>query len=105
MRSALIQFPDGDGLGLTGLQAKLAQDAFILILSHHRRCIPVLLKNADGADPNASPALRYAHARAHVYIHTNELAGRTHGVFFPFRAPGPDTPETNSKSEARNDKD
>jgi hypothetical protein len=84
--SSLVQFPDGDGPRLAGLEAEVAKDAFIQIFFYNGRSVPGFLENADGADPDTSPALRYADAGGHVYVHTNELAGGTHSDDLPFIA-------------------
>jgi hypothetical protein len=72
--SGVVQFPDGDGARITGLQTKLAQNTFIQVFFHHCRLVAVLLKNGDGANSDTPPASSDADAGGHIHIHSNELA-------------------------------
>jgi hypothetical protein len=83
--SALVQLPDGDGLRLAGLKAKIAENAFIKVFIHHRRLVTVLLKNTHRTDPHTPAALSDTDACGHVDTDADEQVGRNHFTMILFK--------------------
>jgi hypothetical protein len=83
--SALVQLPDGDGLRLAGLKAKVAENAFIEVFIHDLRLVTVLLKNTHGTDPHTSAAPGDADASGHVDTDADEQVGRNHFTMILFK--------------------